>query len=130
MVGMPEQPEVHVELRRSADIALARRALRRLVAAPADDALLIDVLLAASELMSNALEHTNGAGDIRARWRGDTVRVDVGDADGVTELTASMPGPLSDHGRGLAIVDAVADRWGTDRRRSGKIVWFEIDRRR
>jgi hypothetical protein len=31
-------------------------------------------------------------------------------------------------GRGLAIVDALASRWGVDRFEGGKSVWFEVPR--
>ena len=31
-----------------------------------------------------------------------------------------------EHGRGLAIVDAAATRWGTDHRGTHKAVWFEL----
>ncbi|MFJ3902265.1 ATP-binding protein [Streptomyces sp. NPDC090025] len=57
------------------------------------------------------------------------------------EVTDDVPGavyakaaePLAESGRGLALVEAVADRWGCqDRRdgrdgRDGKTVWFECD---
>ena len=29
-------------------------------------------------------------------------------------------------GRGLALVEALADRWGVETHRSGKCVWFEL----
>lgn len=31
----------------------------------------------------------------------------------------------TENGRGLAVVQAVADRWGTELRRWGKLVWAE-----
>jgi hypothetical protein len=36
-------------------------------------------------------------------------------------------GPTSPTGRGLHIVEALADRWGVDKTAEGKTVWFEID---
>ncbi|MDQ1645518.1 MAG: hypothetical protein QOJ50_1702, partial [Cryptosporangiaceae bacterium] len=30
-------------------------------------------------------------------------------------------------GRGVALVDALAARWGVENEQSGKLVWFELD---
>ncbi|WP_344665396.1 ATP-binding SpoIIE family protein phosphatase [Catenulispora yoronensis] len=37
------------------------------------------------------------------------------------------PDTLSESGRGLGIVAALADRWGYSRTDDGKVVWFELD---
>jgi hypothetical protein len=37
------------------------------------------------------------------------------------------PDPLSESGRGLGIVAALAQRWGYSRTDDGKVVWFELD---
>ena len=50
----------------------------------------------------------------------------------VTDLSPVVPklrqaGPDEECGRGLAIVDALADDWGTRVDDDGKTVWFTID---
>ncbi|MCI4042324.1 ATP-binding protein [Streptomyces sp. TRM75563] len=58
-----------------------------------------------------------------------TLRIAVSDTRG--EYRPAIPsdqGPDDESGRGLLLVDALADRWGTDPRPpSGKTVWAEID---
>ncbi|MGW8992331.1 ATP-binding protein [Streptomyces zhihengii] len=43
-----------------------------------------------------------------------------------------MAGPLrqavAESGRGLALLEALAVRWGVERRAGGKTVWCELDR--
>ena len=129
MQAMGEERVVHIDLRSPTDISAARHVIRTLADTAEDGRFLIDVLMASSELMSNALEHTNGGATVRASWSGRTLRVDVSDDGADAQLTATMPDVRSHHGRGLAIVDAVASRWGTVRHPDGKTVWFEIDRR-
>ncbi|MDR3079772.1 MAG: ATP-binding protein, partial [Streptomyces sp.] len=36
--------------------------------------------------------------------------------------------PESEHGRGLLLVTALADKWGAGERNPGKIVWCEFER--
>jgi anti-sigma regulatory factor (Ser/Thr protein kinase) len=83
------------------------------------------LLLLVSEVATNALVH--GSGDVRVRVlaAGDRLRVEVDDGSG------SMPAPRearddAEGGRGLALVQALATRWGADPRTGGKTVWFEL----
>jgi anti-sigma regulatory factor (Ser/Thr protein kinase) len=84
-----------------------------------------------SELMTNAYRHAKApAGrEIWARCvvTADRVRVAVTDANDT--LPAPGPALLDDEsGRGLALVVALADDWGSERRGCGigKEVWFEL----
>lgn len=85
------------------------------------------VLLLVSELVSNAIQHAQGTVEVSAREVGSTLRVEV--RDGSSELPR-----LHDHsvdsisGRGLQMVERLADRWGTESGGPGlgKTVWFEI----
>lgn len=82
--------------------------------------------LLVSELVGNVVRHTGvrtfGLNlDRRRGW----VRVEVRDA------SRSLPclinsGTEAESGRGLYLVDALADRWGVDLRPRGKSVWFEL----
>lgn len=130
MVGMPAEPDVHVALRHFGDIGTARAVIRLLIRLPIDDPFVIDTLLAASELASNALEHTAGTCAMRAWYpaEGSTIRIEVSDSDTDVDLRARMPRGDRLNGRGLAIVAAVSSRWGSERTPTGKTVWFEVDR--
>jgi anti-sigma regulatory factor (Ser/Thr protein kinase) len=84
-----------------------------------------------SELMTNAYRHAkvSPGREIRARCAldADRLRVSVTDAnDSLPE--ARQAGPDDESGRGLALVAALADRWGAGPREGGigKTVWFEL----
>jgi anti-sigma regulatory factor (Ser/Thr protein kinase) len=89
-------------------------------------------VLMTSELVTNAVVH--GHAPVELLVIDDAVRVRVEVADG-------LPGPLSyapdgaavvrTSGRGLIIVDRLADRWGCRPREdlTGKVVWFELSHR-
>lgn len=83
--------------------------------------------LAISELVTNAIVHAGTHVVVRVRPEVDAVWV------GVTDQNDSLPVRQTtepDHvgNRGLAIVDAVARRWGVDQQfsRPGKTVWFTV----
>jgi serine/threonine-protein kinase RsbW len=83
--------------------------------------------LLTTELFSNALLH--GAGPIRVDVLVDGVgvRVEVSDTSPNVPVV-STPAPDDQHGRGLLLVDALAQDWGVVNRpgSSGKIVWFAL----
>ncbi len=92
-----------------------------------------DVLLLFSEIASNAVRHTASGNDgtfrVAVRVNGLTVRVEVGDDGGSSspEVTDSGhdAGALTG-GRGLRIVDVLADSWGHSGDELGRVVWFEV----
>ncbi|WP_327353997.1 ATP-binding protein [Streptomyces sp. NBC_01304] len=83
-----------------------------------------------SELMTNAYWHAKVPGrEIWARvvLSPDRLRVSVTDAS--SELPVPRDPSLDEEsGRGLALVSALADDWGAERRECGvgKTVWFEL----
>jgi anti-sigma regulatory factor (Ser/Thr protein kinase) len=83
--------------------------------------------LLVSELVTNAVLHGDGDRRLDVEATGDAVRFAVHDGGaGRPERRQARPGELS--GRGLALVEALAPRWGVEPRPdSGKIVWFELD---
>jgi anti-sigma regulatory factor (Ser/Thr protein kinase) len=87
------------------------------------------VTLLTSELVTNALVHAGSDVDVVVRLTSVLARVEVTDRSEV----ASAPRSSSledDAGRGLALVQALARRWGTSRQPGGgKTVWFEVARR-
>jgi anti-sigma regulatory factor (Ser/Thr protein kinase) len=107
----------------------ARRTVDRLLTGP-EDPIADDVRLATSELVTNVVRHTDDGGELRV-WdpRPDVpLRLEVEDPD--PDVPAMPAEPPAVGGRGLAIVDAVADEWGIDTDVPGKVVWAEFDRNR
>jgi Histidine kinase-like ATPase domain len=84
------------------------------------------VALAASELVSNVVLHTDNGGILRI-WvaeGADRVRLEVED------MEPGLPVPSADAyegGRGLHILDDIARAWGVQPKRHGKVVWAEFD---
>jgi anti-sigma regulatory factor (Ser/Thr protein kinase) len=107
----------------------ARREVDRLLPEP-DDPIADDVRLTTSELVTNVVKHTDDGGEVRA-WdpRPDVpLRLEVEDSDpSLPEVPVEAPAV---GGRGLAIVDQVADDWGVEPQSPGKVVWAEFDRNR
>ena len=81
------------------------------------------VELLVSELVTNAVRH--GAGDIGLRLiRAGSLLCEVRDEG--HDLPALRSNDITaESGRGLQLVTALADRWGTQRTPTGKVVWFE-----
>jgi anti-sigma regulatory factor (Ser/Thr protein kinase) len=94
----------------------------------ADDLLVADACLVASEMAANAVTHAQSAFEVTVTCSDASVRVSVSDtAPGIAET--QEVGLLDVGGRGLAIVEDVADRWGCDTLPSGKVVWAELTAR-
>ena len=90
------------------------------------------IQLLTSELIANAVLHGTPGGrvEVRVARSGDTFRVEVDDASSSSPrlLPVARDGP---GGRGLALVERLADRWGYELREpDGKTVWFEVRVRR
>jgi anti-sigma regulatory factor (Ser/Thr protein kinase) len=89
------------------------------------------VRLLVSELFTNAVKYGSRREGARVRLMvavADAhVRVEIGDRGrGFAEGGTTMPDADAESGRGLAFLDALADRWGIVR--SGEsCVWFELD---
>lgn len=83
--------------------------------------------LLTSELVTNALVHTDHDAVVTATVGPRALRVEVRD------FVARIPRvrvPTADdctHGRGLALVQSLADAWGVKAHGVGKAVWFELD---
>ncbi|WP_369392080.1 ATP-binding protein [Streptomyces sp. CG1] len=89
-----------------------------------------DVLLCVSELATNALLHGVPPGrgfalHLALHLDDDTLRIEVHDS-GPGEVGIPDAAPESEHGRGLMLVAALADKWGVGERNPGKFVWAEF----
>ncbi|WP_308295292.1 ATP-binding protein [Streptomyces sp. PSAA01] len=106
----------------------ARKLVRTALAAWDQEDLIEDAELVITELVSNAVDHA----------RLESIRVVVTRPSekfvrlGVVDRSRNVPFLRTDsnggntRGRGLLLVDALTDRWGTDRYRWGKQVWGEL----
>jgi anti-sigma regulatory factor (Ser/Thr protein kinase) len=88
------------------------------------------VRLLVSELFTNAVKYGARRDGSRIRLSvavtDEQVRVEVGDRGrGFAEGEAPMPDTDAESGRGLAFLDALADRWGVIRN-GETCVWFEL----
>jgi PAS domain S-box-containing protein len=84
--------------------------------------LIADAALATSELVTNAVLHGRPPLDIRARIEGHDVFIEVRD-EAIYQPRKLRPEETDEHGRGLQIVAALSDRWGTRPTERGKAVW-------
>ena len=86
------------------------------------------VLLATSELVTNAVMYGTGPIDVSVSCDAGIVRVEVSDndPDAAQVQPTSTNTPDRPDGRGLQIVDTLARRWGTMTGPTGKTVWAEF----
>jgi anti-sigma regulatory factor (Ser/Thr protein kinase) len=111
-------------------VAAARGFARTALAAWGWGARADDVTLCVSELATHALVHgvPPGRGYLLRLWlqdQGTSLRVEVHDSgDG----KPCLRDPEGESGRGLLLVDALADTWGVGPREPGKVVWCEFAR--
>ncbi|MEU1302257.1 ATP-binding protein [Streptomyces shenzhenensis] len=80
-----------------------------------------------SELVSNVVRHVPDRRCVLlVQRRKSVVRVEVSDGSPDLPLISLQPPLDGEGGRGLLLVDAVADKWGVQPRPGGgKTVWFE-----
>jgi anti-sigma regulatory factor (Ser/Thr protein kinase) len=80
-------------------------------------------LLLVSELVTNAVLHARTDIAVTVDVAGGRMRVAVHDRSATDILTRRVG---EDVGRGLLLVERLADGWGIERTGSGKGVWFEL----
>lgn len=104
----------------------ARAFIRSTLTQALDDHSLDTVVLLSSELITNAVLHAKTAIQVRVVRRRDVVRIEVADESSALP-ERRMFDFSSASGRGLAIVEAAAARWGVERAPgTAKKVWFEV----
>ncbi|MFB9592105.1 MULTISPECIES: ATP-binding protein [Streptomyces] len=105
-----------------------RRALRELVRhrCRGETADVAELLI--TEVVTNALVHTDEGAEVSATVRAGRLRVEVRDHAGRLPRPHVPSADDGTHGRGLVLVQALADAWGVDplTRGRGKVVWFEL----
>lgn len=148
--------QVQLEVRPDpAEVGRARRWARSRLAGSGigvDEPLAETLILLISELVTNAVVHTGCPAVLRMRLPDapDVAEEAAGIAGpaGTTGTTGSGPGTVrvevadssarpprprhadgeETNGRGLELVDGLADRWGWQTEGAGKSIWCEVDR--
>lgn len=106
--------------------AMARHLIRAAVAAWGARDQADEIELAADELMTNALVHTDGVGHVSMRLTPEgRIRIEVEDTSSALPRQREA-GDWAVSGRGLLLVDRLADSWGVEPRGGGKCVWCEF----
>ncbi len=85
--------------------------------------------LAVSEIVTKAVRYGAGPIELRTMLERLSIRVEVSDRGAAMPVATSAELDMTG-GRGLGIIDAVAQAWGCDRHRDGggKTVWFTLPR--
>ncbi|WP_461007257.1 ATP-binding SpoIIE family protein phosphatase [Streptomyces capparidis] len=114
------------ETRRVAEVRANVRATLRDWARPE----LVDTAeLLVSEVLTNVLVHTDSDALLCAELTGppgrSRLRVEIVDS-GDQLPHRRTPGELASSGRGLLLLDALADAWGVEPSGTGKTTWFEL----
>ncbi|MEV5774529.1 ATP-binding protein [Streptomyces antimycoticus] len=110
---------------------IVRATLRAVLTAHGLRELVERAALLTSELTTNSVRYSSNCASVRLRWMHPVLRVSVSDTN------PELPEPLKpstelDGGRGLFILDVLADRWGGCAMGeepfglAGKTVWFEL----
>lgn len=81
--------------------------------------------LLVSELVTNAVLHARTDMTLVVRLIRTGVRIEVHDGSPVAPVVRNYEDEAMT-GRGLALVDELALRWGVERESDGKAVWFEL----
>lgn len=86
------------------------------------------IAIMVGELAMNAVQHARTDFEVTVEITGPTLRVTVTDSAGSRPEAGPMPPPGSLRGRGLPIVDSLADDWGVlpSPHGPGKTIWFEL----
>jgi len=103
-----------------------RRQVRRVLQLWHLEPLAWRVELVVTELTTNAVRHARTLFTVSMTWDGRRLRIEVSDAQPVPPVPLDHPAPESLGGRGLLLVEQIADRWGYDPHERGKTIWCDL----
>jgi anti-sigma regulatory factor (Ser/Thr protein kinase) len=125
-----DKPGLEVELAADWAAASQARALVDRVGAGMPGDVGFRARLAASELVTNSVAYAARTPADRVKLTvvrfGTLIRVEVRDRGARFDSEPRSVSERATSGRGLRLVDALVDRWGTEHE-DGNLVWFEID---
>jgi anti-sigma regulatory factor (Ser/Thr protein kinase) len=117
-VHLPPVPKAAVD---------ARRFVRRLDLPVSADAVASAELMV-TELVTNVVLHARTHAVVGVAVTAESVLVTVQDEDAAHPEQQPYGASLAQQGRGLHIVETLADRWGVSAYDGGKVVWFTVPR--
>ena len=106
-------------------VATARRFVADRVGAVLGADRVDDVVLLTSEVATNGVRHAGSRLGLAVEVGDGRVTVEVTDSSSVGPQRRPSP-PEAEEGRGLHLLDLLADDWGWERTPSGKTVWFSV----
>ena len=111
----------------AASVPVARRLVRQLLLGWGARQDRDDAALLVTELVANVVDHVGGTSclTLEATCSEDWLRLGVVDCSPTRPAVRDLD-PESVRGRGLHMVELLADRWGCEDHRDGKRVWFEL----
>jgi anti-sigma regulatory factor (Ser/Thr protein kinase) len=127
-VGLPRKPWDLPFVAEPEEVAGLRRILRLHLGLWGLHEVIDAAQLCVSELVSNVITHV-GLGTpttLAVTMNGTHLRIEVHDPDTRALPTLLAAGSDAESGRGMALVDAVADRWGVQLRADRKVTWCEL----
>jgi anti-sigma regulatory factor (Ser/Thr protein kinase) len=108
--------------------AAARAVVRALLPAWGLTPIVDDAELVVSELVSNAVEHAPGSEtyELEVAQRAGGIRISLVDGSSIKPVVAELAHDRP-RGRGMRIVEALTDAWGSDDHHGGKRVWVDLN---
>ena len=86
-----------------------------------------DAALLVTELVANVVDHVGGEANLTLELEAseDWLRIGVVDGSSIRPIVRELQHD-DPRGRGMRMVQAIAQRWGADDHGGGKRVWFEL----
>jgi len=106
-------------------VGSARRLLQDAMSRSGADRYIDGAVVVLSEIVTNALVHAGTDVTVRVWSSREGARVEVEDS-GTHLPVRRRYAETAGTGRGMQLVEELADRWGVQRRTVGKAVWFEV----
>ncbi|MFC9915774.1 ATP-binding protein [Streptomyces sp. NPDC127197] len=127
--GRAQTPQLRRRLGRAdlRAVPQARRELRELLRHWGGPGRSETAELLTSELVTNAIVHTDHDAVLTATVGPGGLRVEVRDFMACRPRLCAPKADEATHGRGLVLVQSLADAWGVRPHAVGKSVWFELD---
>ena len=128
LVRTPAAPEARAMVQLAPEprsVAAARRFVAKTLAEWGHEDQCDRACLVASEILTNAVRHADTPIALRLHRTPREITVEISD-DSTHLPQRRIPEPDDENGRGLMLVDALADSWGTRLTRTGKSIWFTL----